>query len=572
MLKKLCVDQFVIIEKLDVEFKPRLTIFTGETGAGKSIILGALSLILGDKANPDSIRQGYDQSTFEAVFTPDSKHSIWKFLISQDIVSEPANSFTVRRTIKTDGGDIIKINDKIVDLEILEEAGSHLVEIHGQGANHSLLGPANQLNLLDLSGDFEPEVFQNVSNALDKVNQLNDELEAEKLFLAKHKGLEGKKIQTLVRRFDDLGMKEGFIDEVQAEYTVLRTAKDTSDAFQTILGRLIATDGAVLSLAGANKTLERQENLEREKMVNLEKYLADALKNTRSAVDEIGKIIPEYEIDTKPLYALKKILDTLHIISAETKVPFDKLADYYDDIASKLRRIKNGREKLTELNDALIEAKNSYRHHAKILSEKRMIAGEALSVAITNELAPLKLMKAEFKVVVEEKPDMPWTKNGFNLVTFTARMNPGTPFSPISETASGGELARMILAIKVVLQVVQKTPTLVFDEVDVGIGGAAAAAVGERISLLSDSTQVLVITHSPQVASRGNQHLHISKKTDGVTTTSSVGTLSMDQRIDEISRMLAGDELTNESRAAAQSLITEAEKAATARQIASAPH
>ena len=194
------------------------------------------------------------------------------------------------------------------------------------------------------------------------------------------------------------------------------------------------------------------------------------------------------------------------------------------------------------------------------------MAGKALSEAITAELPPLKLMKAEFDVLVEEKPDIEWTDRGFNEVTFIARMNPGTPFSPIAKTASGGEMARMVLALKVILQKVQTTPTLIFDEVDTGIGGPAAAAVGERIAQLADNTQVLVITHSPQVASRGHQHLHVSKKTDGMTTTSTVSTLSPEERIDEISRMLAGDTLTAESKAAAKSLIDEALAAAKLRQ------
>lgn len=566
MLKKLFVEQFVIIEKLDVDFQNRLTIFTGETGAGKSIILGAMGLILGDPSTPDSIRQGQDQSLFEATFNPDKTHPIWQFLIDKNVVTEPQEEFKVHRIMARDGNDSIKINDKAIDLETLKELGTYLVEIHGQNANHSLLGPDNQLALLDLSGDFDPKIFENVSNALDNVNKHTRELEEEKLFLAQHKGLKAKAIQTLVKRFDNIGMKEGFIEKVQKEHDRLRTAKDTSDAFQSILGRLIATDGAVVSLSGANNTLAKQTNLERDKLEDLTRFLSDAVKNARDAVDEIGKIIPEYEIDTAPLHEYKKILDELHNISTETKIPFDQLSEHYAEVSEKLNRIRNGREKMTELQNALIEAKNNYRHHAQILSEKRQVAAQELSEAITKELAPLKLLKAEFVVEVEEKPDMEWTKNGFNIVTFTARMNPGTPFSPIAETASGGELARMILAVKVVLQRVQKTPTLVFDEVDTGIGGAAAAAVGERISILSDTTQVLVITHSPQVASRGNQHLHISKKTDGETTTSSVGELSLDQRIHEISRMLAGDELTGESEAAAKSLITEAETSAKARQ------
>ncbi len=181
----------------------------------------------------------------------------------------------------------------------------------------------------------------------------------------------------------------------------------------------------------------------------------------------------------------------------------------------------------------------------------------------------MKLNKAEFRVKVEEKINMPWTERGINEVTFMGRMNPGMPFSPISETASGGELARMMLALKVVVQRVQTIPTLVFDEVDTGIGGAAAAAVGERLALLADTTQVLVITHSAQVAARGQQHLHVSKKSDAASTTSVVRTLSIQERTDEISRMLAGEEITSESQAAAKRLIDEASAAYTRRRAAS---
>ena len=273
-------------------------------------------------------------------------------------------------------------------------------------------------------------------------------------------------------------------------------------------------------------------------------------------------MLPEYEIDTGPLEHYKKILNTLKTISKENKVPWEDLTAYYIDFSTKLNRVRNGREKIAELDSALAEAKRNYLHHAKILSEKRKVAGVELSKAIMAELPPLKLDKAEFEVVVEERPNDPWTERGLDVTTFTARMNPGMPFSPISATASGGELARMMLGLKVVVQEVQETPTLIFDEVDTGIGGAAAAAVGERIAMLADTTQVLVITHSPQVASRGDQHLYISKQTDGVTTTSSVRELTMDERTDEISRMLAGDTLTDESRAAAMRLITEASDAA----------
>ena len=565
MLQSLYVDQFVIIEKLDLNFKDRLTIFTGETGAGKSIILGAMALILGSPSTPKSIRHGHKKSTFKATFAPPKTNPVWDLLIQKQFGTSSDTEFSIYREMSLDGKDVFQINDKDTDIETLSEVGTLLVEIHGQSANHTLLGSANQLILLDLSGDFPPEILKNVADALHEVERYDKLLEEEKIFLARHKGLKAKKIQTLVKKFEALGMKENFIAETEAEYAVLRTAKDTSSSLQSILGRLIASSGTIIALSGAVNTLESQPNLEKEKIEKLENHLKNSLKSARLAVDEINLVAPEYEIDTAPLHAHKKVLDGLKDIATQTKTPWEDMQAYYHEMQTKFERIRDGRETITKLSDALIEAKNKYREHAKVLSEKRVIAAKEMSAKITAELAPLKLEKAEFEVVVEEKPEMTWTERGIDQVTFTARMNPGMPFSPIADTASGGEMARMILAIKVILQHVQKTPTLIFDEVDVGIGGAAAAAVGDRIAHLADNTQVIIITHSPQVASCGEQHLHISKKTDGETTVSAVRELEMKERIDEISRMLAGSALTTESHAAAQSLIEEASKTAKAR-------
>lgn len=561
MLKNLKIEQFVIIDKLDLDLEKGLTILTGETGAGKSILLGAMGLILGEESTPDSIRQGAEQSVFDALFSPPAGHPVWKILEKHKLATEADKEFIIHRTMKKQGKDEIKVNGKPLELEILNEIGTYLVEIHGQFANQSLIDPENQLTLLDLSGDFPPEVFSNVENALNDVHRYTQELEDEKLFIVRHRK-KAREIEGLVKKFDSVGMKEGFLVEIQEEHDTLVTAKETSEAFQSILGRLIATNGVVGSLGAANNTLATQENLEDEKMEDLAKYLDAALVNARDAVEEMGRLLPEYEIDLGPLERAKEILKLLHGISKDYKVPFDDLFEFYEEVAGKLQRIKNGRAKVTELEKALAEAKSDYLHHADILSDKRMAASKVLSKAITNELPPLKLEKAQFEVIVEKKPNNPWTIRGLDEVTFTARMNPGMPFSPISNTASGGELARMMLGMKVVVQEVQTTPTLVFDEVDTGIGGAAAAAVGERIAHLADTTQVLVITHSPQVASCGDQHLYISKKTDDVTTTSSVRTLSEKERVEEISRMLAGDQITAESEAAAKRLITEARKTA----------
>ena len=569
MLKKLRIEQFVIIDKLDLNLQTGLTILTGETGAGKSILLDATGLILGDPNDVESIRAGQDESTIEGILTPPADNPVWQYLIQNGLATAVQPEFSVYRTIRRDGGGDVRVNGKPVDLETLKKIGTFLAEIHGQFANQSLLAPENQLNLLDLSGNFPPEVFKNVSDALDMVHKYTKELDEENLFLANNKR-EAPKIEEVCAKFDKLGMTHaGFVNDTVNQYARILTAKETSETFQSILAQLISANGVVMSLSGSANIIERNPNLEEDKMQVLLEHLRTSLVEARAAVAEMRRIAPAYDIDTEPIYRLEASLEGLKRIAKENKIQFEDLAAFWEDCTSKLARLRAGRENIKRLQDQLIEAKNNYRHHAHILHEKRVIAGEEMSRAITAEFAPLKLNKAEFKVVVEERANMTWTAKGLDHVVFTARMNPGMPFSPVSETASGGELARLILALKVVVQKVQTIPTLIFDEVDTGIGGAAAAAVGDRLALLAENTQVLVITHSPQVASRGDLHLHVSKKTDGVTTLSVVNQLTHDQRVDELSRMLAGDKITAEATAAAQSLISESKNAASLRRGAS---
>lgn len=567
MLKKLHIEQFVIIDRLDLQWQSGLTILTGETGAGKSILLDAMGLVLGEPSDTDAIRQGSEQAIIEATISLPASHPAWDYIGRHALPHDPAQDFVIRRVLHRSGPETIQFNGHSLERETLAALGEYLVEIHGQFANQGLMDPDNQLKLLDASGGFSPEVFQNVANALRDVKRYAQALEEEKLFLARYKA-KGPEIERIVGAFNEFDMKRGRIEEVQTEHARLLTAKETSEALQSILGRFIAASGIVVALSGANQTLERQQNLDKDKIAKLNEHLSASLNHARAVVKEIGLISPEYEIDTGPLNYYAGVLNTLKKISADYKIPFEGLTDFYEDMSTKLNRLRAGRQTLSNLEAKLADAKATYREHANALTQKRIAAAEALSKTVTAELPPLKLERAEFEVKVEEKPDLPWTERGLNVVTFTARMNPGQPFSAISETASGGELARLMLALKVVVQAVQTTQTLVFDEVDTGIGGAAAAAVGERLAQLAEKTQVMVITHSPQVAARGEHHLHVSKKTDGVTTTSVVRALTHEQRIDEISRMLSGDALTDESTAAAKRLIDEAASATSRRRQA----
>ena len=564
MLKKFTIEQLVIIDKLVLDVKDKLTVLTGETGAGKSILLDALGLILGNVSDKELIRAGAEKSVIEAQFDLPTDAIVWKYLVEQGLAEPNQKELIIHREVKREGDDEMTVNGKPVALDVLNKAGTMLCEIHGQFANQSLFEPSNQLNLLDLSGAFDNETYRAVREEFHNLSRYKQELEDESEFYKKNVQNIGK-MEALVGRFEQAGLGEMDIKAMKEEYARLLTAYETSEAFQEILSHLVATNGAIKSLSASNIALDRQENLERDKMKDLDGFLKAALQNARAAVTETNRLSPEYAIDTKPLHKHKKNLETLKKMSEDLKLKLDDISEYYKALVVRLNRARNCRERMAQLTEMIQKTEYSYRQYAHILTEKRIAAGVAMSTKINAELPALKLKNAQFTVLVEEKPDTPWTEKGFNTVTFTARMNPGMPFSPMAETASGGELARMVLAMKVVLQNVMTIPMLVFDEVDTGIGGAAAAAVGERIAHLAETTQVMVITHSPQVASRGDQHLHVSKKTDGVVTTSLARMLTMEERTSEVSRMLAGEVITSEAEAAARSLINEAAAAATLR-------
>ena len=565
MLKKIHIEQFVLIDSIDLEMQPGLTVLTGETGAGKSILLDALGLMLGDPPDTGAIRYGCDQSIIEAVFAPPASNPVWGLLISQQLSDKSQTEFTIRRVMRMDGNDTIEVNGNSVTLEALKEIGTFLCEIHGQNANHQLLDPEYQLSLLDMSGKFPPDAFKNVANALRELKKYRKEQEEETSFYSVHIS-KLPTYEALVERFEEgARLHEQSIQEIKEEYARLLTAKEACEALQDINARLVASNGAITSLSGSAQALARQKNLDMEKMEKLREFLATALESARNAANEARRLAPEYEIDTGPLHDYRDRIDLLEEIAAEEKVEMEKLEAYYHELRSKVDRLQNGRERMAEFKNLVEKAEIAYRNHAQVLTKYRIAAGEELSKAINIGLPLLKLMGAEFKVQVDERMDSTWTERGFNFVTFMARMNAGQTFSSISETASGGELARLVLALKIVIQTIQTIPTLVFDEVDVGIGGAAAAAVGERIAFLADTTQVLIITHSPQVASRGEQQLHVSKKSTNGATTSSIHVMTFEERVNEISRMLAGDTITSEAQANAQKLLEEAAAAAVIR-------
>jgi DNA repair protein RecN (Recombination protein N) len=557
MLKRLKIEQFVIIDHLDIDFQSGLTILTGETGAGKSIILDAFLLILGADPDFEAIRQGAEQSNVEAEFAPPPTSAVWPVLEQFKLGNRSDGVIKARREITRAGTDKMWVNGIETSLAPLKELGDLLGEIHGQNANASLSDSKHQMKVLDLAGEFSPGVFDNVREALETLESYVEMQKEETAFVNAHSRDVGDWEQ-IVKKLEAALVHEIDLPWMRAEYARMITAHESSQTIQEVVSHMISSNGAIKILQAATLSISKQQNLDPAVIGRLNELLAASLENARAAVTECNVIAPQYEIDTKPLWDYKAKLEKIDALAAELGKPAEDLKDYHEDLSDKVYRIRNNAKRMNELNDLIIEAKSEYKKHAQILTQERIKASEGLSAKINLELPKLKLNRAQFSVKVEEMLNDPWTAKGFNKVTFIGRMNDGMPFSPIAETASGGELARMNLAIKVVLQTILAIPTLVFDEVDVGIGGAAAAALGERIAHLADSTQVITITHSPQVAARGEQHMYVSKKVVDGKTTSATRMLTMEERINEISRMLAGEVITGEASAAAKKLIDEA--------------
>ena len=567
MLKRLSISQYVIISSLSVDFATGLTVLTGETGAGKSILLDALGLILGDAADPDSIRQGEEASIIEALFDQSQNHPVWGFLSKQeDTASIKGPELHIKRVIDRNGADTISVNTIAIPLPLLKELGTYLGEIHGQNANQSFLAPESQLGLLDAFGGYPPEIMSNVVKAWDDIDIITKELEEEKIFFVRAER-EKQDIDRVVTAIEKIGLKKGMYQELKTELERQIEVKAICELFQSMNSQLIAQTGVQMALSRIDRLLTTQTDPE---LDPLKGNIKTALEQTSLAIAEMQTLAPKYlDVDTSSISAFEKTLEEIKSIAAERKQPPEELFDHYEYLAARLARIKGAPAKIKAFDEKLFKANENYRHHATILSVERKKAAEKLSAEITAEMPPLKLPSAQVQIEVSEHSNER-SARGFNQVSFTARMNPGMPFSPIAKTASGGELSRLILAVKMILQQVQAVSTLVFDEIDSGIGGAAAAAVGSRISKLADSTQILVITHSPQVASRGDQHLHVSKQTDGTTTKTITEILSLEKRVHEVSRMLAGEEITGESMAAAKTLIEEARQASLTRKTAKA--
>jgi DNA repair protein RecN (Recombination protein N) len=553
MLLSLAIRDVVLIERLELEFQAGLSVLTGETGAGKSILLDALGLALGGRGDSSLVRQGAAQAVVTAEFDVPAKHPARAALA--DLGLDPNTTLVLRRIVSADGRSRASINDQAVSVGLLRTAGARLVELQGQFEQHGLLDSGTHIELLDaFAGLPVPraevarahEVWQQAVRVLHDTTQATQRAAAEEDYL-RHVHAE---LESLAPR----GGEEEH--ELSRRRTLLQHRDKLVSAVSAAHGELAAERGAVHALAAAARQLGRLAGELREQAAPALAALDRALVEVNEAQ---GLLAALARADGGGAGSLEQVEERLFALRAAARKHHVAVADLprvAQRFAAQLAQLDQGGAALAELTKVEAEAKAAFQAAAERLSTARAKAAARLDKSVMAELAPLKLEKARFHTALTRQPAEAWNADGIDRIVFEMATNPGTELAPLGKIASGGELARAMLAIKVVLAGASPVPTLVFDEVDSGIGGAVAAAVGQRLARLGQRLQVLVVTHSPQVAARGDHHWRVSKQGAGKSVVTTVEALPAAARREEIARMLSGAVVTEEARAAADSLMT----------------
>jgi DNA repair protein RecN (Recombination protein N) len=548
MLTSLSIRDVVLIEALDLDFASGLGVLTGETGAGKSILLDSLGLALGDRADSGLVRSGCAQASVTASF--DAPAPALALLKDNDLHCEPGEALIVRRTVKADGGSRAFVNDQPVSAALLRSLGALLVEIHGQHDDRGLINPRGHRALLD---SFAKAKLSDVTGTYHAMKASEDALETARSALAdaeRDRDYLSHAVAELSKFAPEPGEEAILADRRATMQRGEKIADDLEDVTKLIEG----SDGGLSQLRQAARILDR--------VSRDHSALADALASIDRAIiegsmaeDSLREAARALTFNPADLDADESRLFDLRALARKHRVQPDDLAALTNDMAEKLAAIEAGGEGLAQLEARVARTRTAYREAALALSAARKGAALKLDKAVAAELAPLKLDAAKFRTVVDQLPESGWGPSGMDRVEFEISTNPGAPFAPLIKIASGGELSRFILALKVALAEEGSAGTMVFDEIDRGVGGAVASAIGERLSRLSQVAQLLVVTHSPQVAARGDAHLLIAKASKGTVTRTSVRVLASDERREEIARMLSGAEVTDEARAQAGRLL-----------------
>lgn len=553
MLLSLSIRNIVLIDKLDLDFKSGLSVLTGETGAGKSILLDSLGLLLGNRAETGLIRQGEEKLSVTGTFSKPENPEFKALLNEYDL--ETDDELIIKRSLTQDGKGKIFLNDQPVSLKVLKEIGRFLVEIHGQFDNQGLLNPANHLDILDAYGNYK-ETLSAVSEAYHQYQQAKAaRLEAERAI--EQAKTDEDNLRHWVDELRKMNIQENEEETLSQRRQELMNAEKIVESVNYAYGALTQGSDVQGALRQAQNAIDKVNSLVNDKYKTLAEMLEQAAIDVSESINELEGLASGISTNQNELENIEERLFALRGLARKHQTTINELPRVLEDFENKLTAIEYGEDGLKKLRRAEEEAKLNYIKSANELSSKRHATALSLDGKVMAELKPLKMEKAKFITQIEKNEENNWSAKGFNSVTFTVSTNPNSPQGPLNKIASGGELARFMLALKVNLAQSSNIGTMVFDEVDAGVGGATAQAVGERLAKLAQTVQVLVVTHSPQVAAKGNNHLKVEKHTVNNVTTTTVKELNDIERHEEVARMLAGEVITDEARAAAKVLINE---------------
>jgi len=551
MLARLSIRDIVLIDRLDIDFGAGLAVLTGETGAGKSILLDAFALALGARGDVALVREGADHGQVSAAFDVARDHPARRVLADNEL-DGGEDQLIVRRVQYADGRTRAFVNDQPVSVQVLRALGSALVEIHGQHDERAFVDAATHRALLDAYGGIDTDAAA--------VAALWTERRARETAVADHRAAverAAREAEWLRHAVDELGRLRPLAGEentLAERRAAMMQAEKVAEDLQATLDAVSGANSPVPPLATAVRRLERRAVQAPALIEPAVKAIDAALAALEDARAHLDAALQVAQYDPRELDRIEERLFALRAAGRKYNVAVDGLADLARRYQSDLALIDAGAERLAALEREAAEAAERYRAAAQALSAARHKAAQRLDKAVNAELKPLKLERAEFSTEINSENEGP---NGLDRIEFWVRTNPGTRPGPLMKVASGGELARFLLALKVVLADRGSAPTLVFDEIDTGVGGAVADAIGVRLARLATGVQVIAVTHAPQVAARAERHYLIAKDAlaKGKRVATRVAELENERRREEIARMLAGAEITAEARAAAERLI-----------------
>lgn len=556
MLTQLSIRNVVLIESCDITLKGGLCVLSGETGAGKSILLDALGLVLGARADSALVRKGEAQGTVSAEFDISANDAARQALSELEL--EDSGTLIIRRSIGSDGKTRCLVNDQPVTVAGLRKLGETLVEVHGQHDQKTLQDMSLHRSLLDDYGGLSAPrkavaaAYGNWRGCMDALSALKEEIG--------RTAREQEYLQHMRGELKELAPQQGEEEALAAQRAAMMQSEKLFGVLNEAIGELNQGKGVVGALRGAQRTLTRSPLTSAGAYAAIVEGLEKAAIEAEEALYSLEKAGRDATFNPEKLELIEERLFALKAAGRKYNLPVDELPKLYGEVEEKLALIQSQEHRLSELEQNLAKAREVFVEAAAKLSGLRKKAAGKLEKAIAQELAPLKMAGTCFRVRMEPLAESQWSQWGadgiyFECATNVTKGDREVAYAPLNRIASGGELSRFMLAMKVALSSVRSTPTLIFDEIDTGTGGAVAAAIGERLKLLGMGAQVLVVTHLPQVAARGSQHLRVVKEEKGRKIITRVENLDAAQREEELARMLAGATITQEARKAAQKLL-----------------